>query len=180
MDSSPSLRADARRTRQRIIATAITTFGSEPLASLERIAAVAGVHRATLYRHFSCREQLVEAAVARALEEGRAVVDRIASLPVDESAVHALAAETTQFGDRYSFLIGLPELSTEGPENIGLPALMKDWQSHQLLRADVTPEWLAAAFTALAQALFTPGAVPSHEQRHQILTEMFLRGAASR
>ncbi|BBZ77285.1 hypothetical protein MANY_26220 [Mycolicibacterium anyangense] len=177
--SSRPRRADARIARERILAAAVSVLGTEPLVSLERVAQLAGVHRATVYRHFPSREHLIEAVVEQALVEGRDVVDRTARHPVGEKAVYVLAAETTQYEDRYSFLIGLPEVAAAGPDPIGLSALMQSWQEHDVLRDDMSPQWLAATFVALAQALLAPGAVLPGQLPHEVLAAMFLRGASA-
>ncbi|MCV7037847.1 TetR/AcrR family transcriptional regulator [Mycolicibacterium moriokaense] len=177
--SSRPRRADARVANERILAAAVSTLGADPAASLERLAQVAGVHRATVYRHFPSREHLIAAVAARAVTEGRVVVERAAELYPDERAVYRLAADTAQFGNRYSFLIGTPDVAAAGPDPIGLSALMTTWQSKRVLRNDVSPEWLAAAFIALAHALLTPGVLPPGHEPHEVLAEMFLRGASA-
>lgn len=55
-----TLRADALRNRERLVATAAEAFASGRAMSLDAIAKRAGVGNATLYRHFPTREDLVE------------------------------------------------------------------------------------------------------------------------
>ncbi|WP_436735700.1 TetR/AcrR family transcriptional regulator [Streptomyces sp. BBFR102] len=55
-----TLRADARRNREQLVATAAEAFSSGRPVSLDAIAKRAGVGNATLYRHFPTREDLVE------------------------------------------------------------------------------------------------------------------------
>ncbi|HEX3611489.1 MAG TPA: TetR family transcriptional regulator [Sporichthyaceae bacterium] len=63
MNEDRPLRADARRNRDALLAAAAQAFAAEgPEATLEAIAAAAGVGIGTLYRHFPTREALVEAA----------------------------------------------------------------------------------------------------------------------
>jgi AcrR family transcriptional regulator len=63
-------RADARRNRARLLATAAAAFAaSEGPVSLEAIARDAGVGIGTLYRHFPNREALIEAVYAAELAE---------------------------------------------------------------------------------------------------------------
>ena len=58
-------RADARANRERLLQIATRAFAREgPGTSLKGIAKEAGVGIGTLYRHFSTREALIEAAHA--------------------------------------------------------------------------------------------------------------------
>jgi serine phosphatase RsbU (regulator of sigma subunit) len=62
-------RTDAEQNFSRIIEAAVELLESQPAASIEQIAAAAGVGRATVYRHFSTRTELVEAAMRHAVED---------------------------------------------------------------------------------------------------------------
>src|ERR1700755_1685448 len=74
MESSPALRADAARNRERIVAAATEVFAERGLeASTAEIAARAGVGEATLFRRFPTKEDLVTAIVAVQLEDAAAV-----------------------------------------------------------------------------------------------------------
>jgi AcrR family transcriptional regulator len=171
-------RADAREKKERILAAAVSTLSADPHASLERVAQVAGVHRATVYRHFPSRDHLIQEVLSHALCEGIEVVTRAAQREPSVEAVYRLAADTARFGSQYAFLVGTAELAATGPDPIGLSALMANWQSSRLLRSDTSAEWLAAAFIALAKALLTPGAIANEQEPHKVLADMFLRGAA--
>jgi serine phosphatase RsbU (regulator of sigma subunit) len=64
-DSTPELarrrrRADAARNADRIMRAASELLRAEPDASIEEVAEAAGVSRATVYRHFKNRDDLVE------------------------------------------------------------------------------------------------------------------------
>ena len=50
----------ANRSRQALLNAGIDAFLINPNASLTEVAAIAGVGRATLYRHFETREQLIQ------------------------------------------------------------------------------------------------------------------------
>jgi AcrR family transcriptional regulator len=64
------VRADARRNRARLLATAAAAFAADDgPVSLEAIARDAGVGIGTLYRHFPSREALVEAVYRAELAE---------------------------------------------------------------------------------------------------------------
>lgn len=59
-DSATRRRADARRNRELIVASAARAFAAYGPISIDAIARDAGVGSATLYRHFPTREDLVE------------------------------------------------------------------------------------------------------------------------
>jgi AcrR family transcriptional regulator len=76
-----ALRADARRNRDAIVAAARAVFADSGLdAPLDAIARRAGVGRATLYRRFPTRDDLVAAIHEDNLDE----LERIAAHPRDD------------------------------------------------------------------------------------------------
>ncbi len=79
MTTSPRLRADAARNRERLLAAAATAFGAGGAeASLEAVAREAGVGIGTLYRHFPTREALFEAVYRREVEQLAELAGRLA------------------------------------------------------------------------------------------------------
>jgi AcrR family transcriptional regulator len=71
-------RSDARRNRERLLATAAEAFAAaDGPVSLEAIARDAGVGIGTLYRHFGSREALVEAVYRSELAEVSAAAERL-------------------------------------------------------------------------------------------------------
>lgn len=72
MDSpvaKPTLRADARRNRARVLAAAQQAFADQgPSVPLDEIARRAGVGAGTVYRHFPSKESLFEAVVLDIVE----------------------------------------------------------------------------------------------------------------
>jgi AcrR family transcriptional regulator len=74
LETSPTLRADAARNRERIVAAAIEVFAERGLeASTAEIAARAGVGEATLFRRFPTKDDLITAIVAVMLEDAATV-----------------------------------------------------------------------------------------------------------
>ncbi len=74
-----SVRADARRNRERLLEAAAAAFGAADggSVSLESIARDAGVGIGTLYRHFPSREALVEAVYRAELAEVAAAAEQL-------------------------------------------------------------------------------------------------------
>jgi AcrR family transcriptional regulator len=68
-------RSDARRNIDAIVSAARTALGERPDASMEDIAAAAGVTRQTVYAHFPSRDALVVALIDVAGAETLAAVD---------------------------------------------------------------------------------------------------------
>ncbi len=84
----PRPRRDAARNRELLIDAARATFAADGLdAPLDRIAARAGVSRATLYRHFADRDALWEAVVTDPLTEILRVAERAAAAPLARDAL---------------------------------------------------------------------------------------------
>jgi AcrR family transcriptional regulator len=74
VETSPALRADAARNRERIVAAASEVFAERGLeASTAEIAARAGVGEATLFRRFPTKDDLVTAIIAEQLRDAAAV-----------------------------------------------------------------------------------------------------------
>jgi AcrR family transcriptional regulator len=75
--ASDRKRSDARRNRDAIVAAALQALTESPDASLNAIARRAGVANATLYRHFSSREDLVLATYEHEVSQVVGAVDTL-------------------------------------------------------------------------------------------------------
>src|SRR6187551_402254 len=91
MTAPKPLRADARRNRDALLATAREVFDSGDFFDLrfDDFARLAGVGTGTLYRHFPTREALAEAVYH---EEVATLCDRLRQLRAALPAAEALAA----------------------------------------------------------------------------------------
>lgn len=78
-------RSDAALNYTRLVSAAMTVLREDPDASMERIAEVAQVGRATAYRHFPRRSDLVSAAAQQARDDAEAN-ERDALRPAGELA----------------------------------------------------------------------------------------------
>lgn len=146
-------RADAERSIARIVAAARELLGRDPAATIDEIAAAAGVGRMTLYGHFPNRAELVEAALVDALADGertlsavdltgdpRDALDRLLmsswSLVAESSSLLAAAQEVLPPG-RIRQLHGAPAARQE--------ELIRRGRAEGLIRTDLPVHWLVGA-----------------------------------
>ncbi|MGB3437949.1 MAG: helix-turn-helix domain-containing protein [Actinophytocola sp.] len=100
-------RADARRNRARLVATATTLFAERgPDVPYLNIAKAAGVGVGTVYRHFPVRAELVEAAYRAELD---ALVDAAADLLVALPPEQALRTWMDDFVGYLTTRVGVGE-----------------------------------------------------------------------
>jgi AcrR family transcriptional regulator len=114
----PPQSARHARTSHAILEAAVRVLAEEPGASVDDVAAAAGVGRATLYRHFPSREALLGALHDMAVQE---VGQRLAEAGLERlplaTALERVVRATLVFGDRYSVL------TREGPGRSEHPRL---------------------------------------------------------
>jgi len=79
-------RADARASVERVLAAAPDVLANDPYASLQRVAQASGVHRATVYRHFTSRELLISHLYERWLADVSAIFTTIDVVATDALA----------------------------------------------------------------------------------------------
>ncbi len=118
-------RADAERNLARIIESATTLLAVNPGASMAEIAEASGLVRATLYRHFPTRDDLIRAMYAAALDDALKAI--LSVNPEQGKATDAIARMVDALlvvGDRYRILSeerrGYPELRDK-EESVGAP-----------------------------------------------------------
>jgi AcrR family transcriptional regulator len=118
-----SVRVDARRNRECIVATALGLFAERGAAvSMEEIACGAGLGVGTLYRHFPDRQALLE-------EVGVDALRRVVAFSAEATASGSSAWQMLL--DVIAGCAGLPlalikSLSGENPEHPELPALERE------------------------------------------------------
>jgi AcrR family transcriptional regulator len=104
----PTLRRDAERNRQRIIAAAHEVFRERGLtATLDDVARHAGVGVGTVYRRFANKEELVDALFADMVDTADAITVEAAA---DPDPWHGLATSLERLCELQAFDRGLREV----------------------------------------------------------------------
>ena len=97
MTAEPSLRADARRNRARVLAAAQEAFAAEGLAvPLDEIARRAGVGAGTVYRHFPTKESLFEAIVVDRMRQMLDTLHGLAGAPDPGAAFYQVITDIVE------------------------------------------------------------------------------------
>jgi AcrR family transcriptional regulator len=146
---------------RRIIETASRVLADDHSAGMAEVAAAAGLARATLYRHFPSREELVLTIRTQAFDEFERVV---ATARLDEgpplAALRRLIDGIIEVGDRYRFLLAAPPGEPKGDtrrkreDRMRMPVLVliERAQRGGELGSELTPLWATQTLAALIDA----------------------------
>jgi len=146
------LRADARRNIRRVLEAAARVLADDPAAGMQAIADAAEVSRPTVYRHFTSREELIEAIREEAMAQAMETFDAAAaSTEPAAAALEHLILDLADIAARYPLLARLIAIPG-GPEKkppdrlIGaFKALIARGRRDGTLRPDLRPEILGPA-----------------------------------
>lgn len=153
--AGPGRRADAIRNQAAIAAAAMHVLAAQPGASMAEIAEASGLGRATLYRHFRTRADLVRAIQRQALE---AAGDAIAACNLDRHPAPLALRRAVQalvgVGDRYRVLgreVSLDPRLLEQQKTVAGPLLetIRRGQESGQLRGDLPAAWVLASMSNL-------------------------------
>ena len=181
-----TMRADARRNRQRLIAAALAAFtehGADD-ASLDEIARRAGVGIGTLYRHFPNRQALLEAVYRDQVEDLCAAArDRAAAAaPAQALAdwLRDLMAFAATKRNLTSSLMSSPE-SKRSEVAVSCSAMVREAADGLLARAqrsgEIRPDVDATDLLRLSHALALASELPStHADQPERLLQVLLDG----
>jgi AcrR family transcriptional regulator len=151
-------RSDARRSAEAILNAARVVLGRQPDASVEEIAAQAGVTRQTVYAHFLSRDALVAALVEAAAAEYTGMIDAIGldTAPPADALVQFLDAGW-EFLRRHPGLLNAgatryPRPQGDDPHDVVPPRLerlIRRGQGTGDFDPSLPSAWLAAAVLGL-------------------------------
>ena len=184
----PRRRADAERNERAIVEAAAEVIWREPNATIGEIATASGLGRATIYRHFASRDDLLRAIARFGFEQTSAALRE--ARPDDGTAVEALLRmidATVRPGNVCMLLLrDLPEPVASDAEKAEMlapvvQALARGVASGEL-RADLDIPWTVRAIGALyevaMQALADGSA--TQEQAARLMAATVLDGALTR
>ncbi|MEV8395014.1 MULTISPECIES: TetR/AcrR family transcriptional regulator [unclassified Streptomyces] len=167
-----TLRADAQRNREQLIATATEVFASGSAISLDAIAKRAGVGNATLYRHFPTREDLVEEVYRDQIRPLREDARTLLATEPPAQALHAWMRRFADWaGERRGICEALVAMSASGRFGTGpvcdevqqvLAMVLKAGAAAGELRSDIDPIDVGGILAGLLSVAGAP------EQRPQL------------
>jgi TetR/AcrR family transcriptional regulator, mexCD-oprJ operon repressor len=158
-------------------------------ASMEEIASSAGIGRATLYRYFPNRDELLRAMAAASVQElaTRIKEANLEAVPFDE-AVARLSRAIIAAGSKYIALSGdkaqssdaYPDLDANVTEPIR--ALFRRANADSAVREDLPADVLMDLFSGLLRGALdtTASGRRGVEETAAAVTTLFLRGACAR
>jgi AcrR family transcriptional regulator len=154
--STRPLRADAERTVRTILEAAERVLTRDPAATMEEIAAAAGVARTTVHRRFSTREGLIASLASWASRQLEAAVDE--ARPDTAPPLVALYQATTnvlRVKSSWGFAMDTALAKVGEVEEIQCrildtcDRLFRRLRDSGALRADVDPVWARRVYYAL-------------------------------
>jgi TetR/AcrR family transcriptional repressor of mexCD-oprJ operon len=180
-------RSDAERNRRLLLNAAAEALAENPGASIAQVAQAAGLARATVYRHFRTRQDLLEAMRAEALVSA---AEAIADARLDEGdpidalrrALQALASHGVRF--RALLVEGAesdPVFLQERAEVLApLHEVVRRGQEAGLIRTELPSRWVVTAIAALlAAGVRTLATGSDHQAVANLIFETLTGGVAT-
>jgi TetR/AcrR family transcriptional regulator, mexCD-oprJ operon repressor len=165
-------------------AARVLAVGGEQ-ASMNDVAAAAGVARATLYRYFPSRQALLDELARIAADEAgaRLASARVAELPAEEGVRRAVRA-LIEAGDPFTAVAR--ERVRPDPEQFEqrvlepLRRLFEHAQSAGEIREDIPKTWLTDALVGLVVSVLSSRPALGREDTIAVVSALFLDGARPR
>lgn len=181
---------DIKDARTRILDAAALVFARNPGATLDEVATVAGVGRATLHRHFAGRLDLQREVGVRGLAAIEAALGGLGlGRRPPREALEAMIDALVRVGEQLHFLLRTAELYED--ETIGraerrvdalVGAVLDRCARDGVLRDGLPRAWIEAALEALLYAAWTAVANGdlARNDAARVLTGTFLDGFGGR
>ena len=153
-------RADARRNIAAILDAATGCLARDPETSVAGIAAAAGVGRITLYGHFKTRAELVDAVLARTVQQADVILSATDTAGDPADALARLVAASWQIVHQFRniLLAAQRELPAERIRGVHDPILRRvqsligRGQRTGAFRRDLPGQWLTTTAFSLMHA----------------------------
>ena len=149
-------RADALRNREAVLEAGLAILSSDPTQSMQEIADASGLGRTTVYRHFSDREELLDAVLDKVIRETWV---KTGAVPVDnrdpEEVIRDFAAIVLDTCFLYGPLIAHRSANSEAIEasrdttESPIRAYLEDSAERGLIRSDMPVRWLLTVVQAV-------------------------------
>ncbi len=167
------------RDREDLLLNLANALSDQPRASMEQLACMVGLSRATLCRHFASRDAMLQAMSEEAMTSAELAFARACPNegPV-EQAVTRLIDELLPIAELYVFVWerehGDPALEARAqPLRASFVALFHQWQACGDLRVDLPAAWLVESMSALlrsAAAMIRSGRLARHDAVHGVFS----------
>jgi TetR/AcrR family transcriptional regulator, mexCD-oprJ operon repressor len=184
MSTSPAGQPLQQRVAAAILEGAARTFALQgPGASMNDVAAAAGVARATVYRYFPTRQALLDELALLALREAdeRIVSARIDEVPTHEAVSRAVRA-LVDIGDAFVVLAREKLGGSEFDRALAGPVarLLERGQASGDIRGDLPVPWLRDTLLGIALSVLIARRSQGREDTVAAITSLFLDGARRR
>ena len=154
-----------------------------PAASMNDVAAAAGVARATVYRYFPNRQALLDELALAALREigERIRSARISEVPTDEGIARVVRT-LVDVDDLFTVLARERPRPAEFESTLAAPLaqLFERAQAGGDIRDDLAPSWLTEVLVGVAVSVLSAKPSRGREDTVAAITSLFLHGACSR
>jgi TetR/AcrR family transcriptional repressor of mexCD-oprJ operon len=179
MTKSTAVQERVAETILDVAADLLAAGGKQP--SMADVAAAAGVSRATLYRYFPTREQLLQALTSAGLNEA---ATRLAEADLDAvsvpEAIARIARVVAAAGSKYAAVADTADPDGAVEQQIGtmIQAVLRRGIDDQTLRSDLTPGELGYLLGYLLRAAGRMAAdhQAGTEKAAALITTVFLHG----